>query len=166
MVDQCLVNWIYNTMMRDVMRIIRIPSATAYTIWATVIDIFHDHQLHHAMYLEAEYRSLYQGDLSITDYTAKLKELADALRDLGQPVLEPSYVLNMLHGLNGKYRHTISTITSKQPPHTLLSACSFLLLEELYETQYGKLAAHHTMVAQVLQVSHAAPAPAATIVSQ
>jgi len=29
-------------------------------------------------------------DLSINDYTAKLKELADALRDLGQPVPEPS----------------------------------------------------------------------------
>jgi hypothetical protein len=69
---------------------IRVPGATAYTIWAAVIDLFRDHQLHRAMYLEAEYRSLYLGDLSITDYTAKLKALADALRDLGQPVPEPS----------------------------------------------------------------------------
>jgi hypothetical protein len=83
------------------------------------------------VYLEAEYHNLYQGDLSITDYTTKLKELADALRNLGQPVPEPSQVLNMLRGLNDKYRHTNSTITSKQPPHTFLSARSFLLLEEL-----------------------------------
>ena len=38
------------------------------------------------MYLEAEYRSLYKEDLSITDYTANLKELADALGDFDQPV--------------------------------------------------------------------------------
>jgi hypothetical protein len=145
-VDQCLVNWIYNTV-RDVMRIIRVPGATAYTIWAAVVYLFRDHQLHRAVYLEAEYHSLYQGGLSITDYNAKLKEIADALRDLEQPVPEPFQVLNMLRGLNGKYRHTISTITSKQPPHTFLSACSFLLLEELYENQHGKLAAHHAMVA-------------------
>ncbi|XP_066323825.1 uncharacterized protein [Miscanthus floridulus] len=148
MTYQCLVNWMYNTVSRDVLRIVRVPGATAFTIWATIIDLFRDHQMHRAVYLEAEYRSLYQGDLSITDYTAKLKELADALRDLGQMVSEPSQVLNMLRGLNGKYRHTISTITSKQPPHTFLSTRSFLLLEELYESQHGKLAAQHAMVAQ------------------
>jgi hypothetical protein len=107
------VNWIYNTMTCDVMRVIRVSGATAFTIWANVVDLFRDHQLHRAVYLEAEYRSLYQGDLSITEYTAKLKELAEALRDLGQPVPEPSQVLNILWGLNSKYRHTISAITSK-----------------------------------------------------
>ena len=148
MIDQCLVNWMYNTISRDVLRIVRVPGATAFTIWAAIVDLFRDHQMHRAVYLEAEYRSLYQGDLNITDYTAKLKELSDALRDLGHTVSEPSQVLNMLRGLNGKYRHTISAITSKQPPHTFLSARSFLLLEELYEQQHGKMAAHHAMVAQ------------------
>ncbi|XP_062217619.1 uncharacterized protein LOC133917779 [Phragmites australis] len=123
-------------------------AALPYVIWSAIVDLFRDHQLHRAVYLEAEFRSLYQGDLSITDYTAKLKELADTLRDLGQPVSEPSQVLNMLRGLNGKYRHTISAITSRQPPHTFLSARSFLLLEELYDSQHGKMAAHHAMVAQ------------------
>jgi hypothetical protein len=134
MIDQCLVNWIYNTITRDILRIVRIPDAPAHTIWTAIVDLFRDHQLHRAVYLDAEFRSLYQGDLNITDYTAKLKELADALRDLGQPVSEPSQVLNMLRGLNNKFRHTISTITSKQPPHTFLSAQSFLLLEEIYKS--------------------------------
>ena len=147
MVDQCLVNWLYNTVSRDVLQIIRAPGATAHSIWAAILDLFRDHQLHRAVYLEAEYRSLYQGNLSITDYCAKLKQLADALRDLGQPIPESSQVLNMLRGLNGKYRHTISAITSKQPPHTFLSARSQLLLEELYDSQYSKLSAHHALVA-------------------
>ena len=54
----------------------------------------------------------------------------------------------MLRGLNDKYRHCIATITSKQPPHDFLSARSFLLLEELYATQHGKMAAQQALVAQ------------------
>ena len=34
MKDQCLVNWLFNTMSRDVMRIVRVPGATAFTIWS------------------------------------------------------------------------------------------------------------------------------------
>ncbi|XP_066320458.1 uncharacterized protein [Miscanthus floridulus] len=141
MKDQCLVNWLFNTMTRDVMRIVRVPGASAFKIWTAIVNQFRDHQLHRAVYLEAEYRSLLQGDLSITDYTAKLKELTDALGDLGQPVDARSQVLNMLRGLNDKYRNCIATITSKQPPHDFLSAHSFLLLEELYATQHSKMAA-------------------------
>jgi hypothetical protein len=69
--------------------------------------------------------------LTVTDYTARLKTLADRLRDLGQPVSEPSQVLNLLHGLHPKYRDIKPVITSKFPPHTCMSARSYLLLEEL-----------------------------------
>jgi hypothetical protein len=48
---------------------------------------------------EVEFRNLYQGDLSITNYCTKLNALADRLRDVGQPVSEPSQVLNLLRGL-------------------------------------------------------------------
>ena len=167
MKDQCLVNWLFNTMTRDVMRIVRVPggNAAAFTIWNAIVDQFRDHQLHRAVYLESEYRSLYQGDLNVTDYTAKLKELADALGDLGQPVSDQSQVLNMLRGLNDKYRHCIATITSRQPPHTFLSARSFLLLEELYATEHGKMATQHAMLAQGARVqsprpAHPSPTPA------
>jgi hypothetical protein len=58
----------------------------------------------------------------------------------------------MLRGLNDKYHHCIATITSKQPPHDFLSARSFLLLEELYATQHGKMAAQQAMVAQASHI--------------
>ncbi|XP_066396245.1 uncharacterized protein [Miscanthus floridulus] len=61
------------------------------------------------------------GDMDITQYTGRLKQLADALRDVGQPVRETSQVLNMLRGLSSKYHHAIPAITAKQPPHTFLS---------------------------------------------
>ncbi|XP_062233324.1 uncharacterized protein LOC133930646 [Phragmites australis] len=147
MIDHCIINWLYNTVSRDILQIVRAPGATAHSIWTAILDLFRDHHLHRAVYLEAEYRSLTQGDLSVTDYCAKLKQLADALCDIGQPVPESSQVLNMLRGLNGKFRHVISAITSKQPPHTFLSARSHLLLEELYDSQYTKMAANQALVA-------------------
>lgn len=38
--------------------------------------------------------------MTIFEYTSWLKQLADALQDVGHPVSNPSQVLNMLHGLN------------------------------------------------------------------
>jgi hypothetical protein len=39
-----------------------------------------------AVHLEAEFRAVTQGDLTITAYCHRLKSLSDALRDVGQPV--------------------------------------------------------------------------------
>jgi hypothetical protein len=89
--------------------------------------------------------SLVQGDMDITQYTGRLKQLTVGLRDVGQPVCETSQVLNMLHGLSSKYRHAIPAITAWQPPHIFLSACS--LLEEKYNREHDKTAAQHALIA-------------------
>lgn len=60
---------------------------------------------------------------------------------------ETSQVLNLLRGLNSKYQHTIPAITAKHPPHTFLSTRSYLLLEERYDKEHAKAAAHHALVA-------------------
>jgi len=69
--------------------------------------------------------------MSIREYCTKLKRLANNLRDIGHPVSKPSQVLNLLHGLNPRYRYVKRVITSKYPPHSFQSDCSFLILEEL-----------------------------------
>jgi hypothetical protein len=56
---------------------------TAYRVWTAIRDQFRDSALHRAVYLEAEFRNLVQGDMDITQYTGRLKQLADALRDVG-----------------------------------------------------------------------------------
>lgn len=76
---------------------------------------------------------LVPGRHVIFDYCAKLKTLVDSMRDVGQSFSEPSQVLNMLRGVNPQYMHAISAITSRQPPHTFLSARSYLLMEELFD---------------------------------
>jgi hypothetical protein len=70
MVDQCIISWLYNSVSKDVCAIVRCPKATAYKIWHAIHGQFRDNELHRAVYLEAEFRNLVQGDVDITTYTA------------------------------------------------------------------------------------------------
>ncbi|CAD6341796.1 unnamed protein product [Miscanthus lutarioriparius] len=149
MVDACVVNWILATVSKGVFDIIRRDRHDAFTLWNAVIGIFQDNELQRAVYLEAELRTLQQGDMTINAYCTKLKRLADQLRDIGHPVSEPSQVLNLLRGLNPKYRYVKPVITSKYPPHTFMSARSFLILEEL-----GADHDANTEATQALAASH------------
>jgi hypothetical protein len=117
----------------------------AFTIWTAITNLFHDNQLQRAVFNKAEFRNLYQGDMSITVSCAKLKTLFDNLRNVGQPVSEPSQVVNMLHGLNLKYYHAISAITSRQLPHTFVSAHSHLWMEELFDMQRAVTITNHAL---------------------
>ncbi|XP_066341599.1 uncharacterized protein [Miscanthus floridulus] len=131
MVDSCVVNWILATVSEGVFETVRHDRHDAFTLWNAVAGLFQDNEMQRAVYLEAELRSLQQGDMTISAYCTKLKRLADQLRDIGHPVSEPSQVLNLLRGLNPRYRYVKPVITSKYPPHTFQSARSFLILEEL-----------------------------------
>lgn len=123
--DQCIVSWLYISIAKDVCDIVRAPKATAYRVWAAIREQFRDNELHRAVYLEAEFRNLVQDDMDITQYTGRLKQLADALRDVGQPVRETSQVLNMLCGLSSKYRHAIPAITGSSLKRSWTSARGF-----------------------------------------
>ncbi|CAD6252695.1 unnamed protein product [Miscanthus lutarioriparius] len=107
-----------------------------------------------------EFRSLVQGNMDIMTYTGHIKQLADALRDVGQPLRETSQVLNMLRGLSPKYRHTVPVITTKNRPHTFLMACSYMLLEEQYDREHAKAAQHYALLANGAVCSPASPSPA------
>ena len=131
MIDSCVVNWIFATVSKGVFDIIHRDRNDAFSLWHAVEGLFQDNELQRAVYLEAEFRSLQQGDMFMNEYCTKLKHLADQLRDIGHPVSEPSQVLNLLRGLNPKYRYVKPVITSKYPPHSFQSARSFLILEEL-----------------------------------
>jgi hypothetical protein len=135
-VDCCLTNWIYTTINKGVFDLVYKPNASAFLVWTDIEGLFRDNEMQRAVLLEAEFHSVVQGDLSIYDYCAKLKKLADSLRDVGHPDSEPSQVLNLLRGLNKKFRHVKPVLTSKT--HTFMSARSYLLLEELQLLQEDK----------------------------
>jgi hypothetical protein len=136
--DHAVANWLYTTIAKSVFDNVYKTDSSAFTVWTAIEGLFRDNEMERAVYLEAELRTLQQGELSINDYCTKLKTLADGLRDVDLPVSEPSQVLNLLCGLNPKYKHLKPTIKAKFPPHTFASARYYLLLEELCEKHDAK----------------------------
>jgi hypothetical protein len=72
-----------------------------------------------------------QGDLSVGEFCRQMKTKADALRDLGHAVPEPTLVLNVLRGLNSSFDHLRTWITRQKPFPTFLQVWDDLVLEEI-----------------------------------
>jgi hypothetical protein len=66
------------------------------------------------MLLDAEFRTLSQGALSIDDYCRKMKSMADALANLGEPIQDRTLVLNVLWALNEHFH-----VPARHPPEAV-----------------------------------------------
>jgi hypothetical protein len=90
--DYTMLSWIYGSIDTDLLGIVMHPGSTARTIWDAIENLFHDNKKHRAIQLEADLRNMPQGNLSISDYCAKFKNLADSLTDVGQPITDEMLV--------------------------------------------------------------------------
>ncbi|XBI03438.1 hypothetical protein VPH35_131853 [Triticum aestivum] len=109
MADHAVVHWLNTTVAPDLLDAVMAADDTALTVWTEINGIFRDNQLNRAVYIDAEYHAVVQGDLTIMQYCTKLKTYADQLRDLGQPVTEPRQVFHLLRGLNRQYHGAMLT---------------------------------------------------------
>ncbi|XP_073351680.1 uncharacterized protein [Aegilops tauschii subsp. strangulata] len=147
MADHAVVHWLSTTISPDLLDAVMHPEDTAAAVWATVDAIFRANQLSRAVYIDAEYHALVQGDLTIMQYCTKLKVFTDQLRDLGQPVSELRQVFHLLRRLNRQYHGAIPHITSCDPLPSFLETRSFLLLEELHAEQAARHQSAHALIA-------------------
>jgi len=46
--------------------------SSAYDVWTNIIGLFLDNSLHRAVYLQQDFHSLYQGDMSVAEYCGVL----------------------------------------------------------------------------------------------
>ena len=84
-----------------------------------------------ALQLDATFRTFVQGDLSVGEYCRRMKSMADALHDLGDPVSDRVLVLNVLRGLSSTYDHLKGWIARQRPFPTFLLVRDDLALEEI-----------------------------------
>ncbi|XP_020195747.1 uncharacterized protein [Aegilops tauschii subsp. strangulata] len=128
--DYTVLSWIYGSISADLLGIVMRPGSSARTIWDAIENLFRDNKKHRAIQLEAEFRNTPQGDMTISDYCTKLKALADALVDVGQPISDETLVLTLLRGLNDNFAHLRSFLPFQVPFPTFLQTRSALILEE------------------------------------
>ncbi|XP_051215088.1 uncharacterized protein [Lolium perenne] len=128
--DYTVLSWIYGSIDTDLLDIVMRPGSTALTIWDVIENLFRDNKKHRTIQLEANFRNTPQGDLSISDYCAKLKNLAEALTNIGQPISEETLVLTLLHGLNDICAHLRLFLLFQVSFASFLQTRSALILEE------------------------------------
>ncbi|XP_044950642.1 uncharacterized protein LOC123400991 [Hordeum vulgare subsp. vulgare] len=130
MADHTVVHWLYATISPELLDAVMQPEDTTLAVWLAVDELFRNNQLARAVYIDAEYHAVVQGDLTVMQYCTKLKTFVDQLRDLGQPVTESRQVFHLLRGLNRQFHSVVPHITCQDPLPSFLQVRSFLLLEE------------------------------------
>ncbi|XP_039133194.1 uncharacterized protein LOC120270236 [Dioscorea cayenensis subsp. rotundata] len=122
----------------EILDLVMSPNATTYDIWTNIENMSRDNKKSRAVFLEAKFRNINQGDITITEYCHKLKTVADALGDVGQPVSDEILVLTMLRGLNDHFATMATLLTMQSPFPTFIRVCSLLLLEETRRNNAAK----------------------------
>ena len=80
------------------------------------------------------FRAFAQGDLSVADYCKHFKKMAAGLADLGEHVTDRTLVLNVIRGLNERYRD-IGVHLRRGRPFPSFAVVRNELLEEINMVQ-------------------------------
>lgn len=114
-VDYSVRSLIYSSCSFRVMRMVMTPGASTRAVWTKAANLFLDNKPSRALALEQRFRTLVQGDLPVLEYAQRLKDLADGLADLDQPVSDGTLLLTLVRGVNEPLRHMASIIKTKEP---------------------------------------------------
>jgi len=133
-------SWMYDSVSDGVLDLAMAPDQTACALYTAISDLFQANQEPRAVILNQEFAFLAQGDLPIEAYAAQLKQTADALRDVGHPILDRQLVLNLLNGINSRLANTVDIIANTRPLPTFTEVVNMLRLKELRLTNDNKVA--------------------------
>jgi hypothetical protein len=129
--DSVAISWIFGTISLDLQDLVRTHGGTARQAWVALEGQFLGNAEYRALQLDATFRTFVQGDLSVGEYCRRMKSMADALHDLGDPVSDRVLVLNVLRGLSSTYDHLKCWVTRQRPFPTFLQVRDDLALEEI-----------------------------------
>jgi hypothetical protein len=132
--------------------VVRERGATARHLWLAIENQFLGNREQRTLHLDAAFRNFVQGYLTVSEY-CRIKNMADALADLGSLVDDRILVLNILRGLNPRFEHLGAIIRRYTPFPSFLKVRDDLILEELHLDSSGPPADATTL--------YTCPAPAA-----
>jgi hypothetical protein len=135
--DSVVLNWISNSITPELHQVVRERGATARHLWLAIENQFLGNHEQRTLHLDAAFRNFVQGDLTVSEYCRKFKNMADALADLGSPVDDRILVLNILHGLNPRFEHLGTIIRHYTLFPSFLKVRNDLILEELHLDSSG-----------------------------
>ena len=98
--------------------------------WENLKKIFEASTTARKLQLKQELNSIQQRDMSVTDYTTKVKEICDALGSINVTVDEDKMVQICLGGLAQRYGPIRMTICTREKPPSFVDLQSMLMDEE------------------------------------
>jgi hypothetical protein len=157
--DSVVLNWISNSITPELHQVVRECGATARHLWLAIENQFLGNHEQRTLHLDAAFRNFVQGDLTVSKYCRKFKNMADALADLGSPVNDRILVLNILHCLNPRFEHLGAIIWRYTPFPSFLKVRDDLILEELHLDSSGPPADATALYTYPAPVAARPPAP-------
>jgi hypothetical protein len=158
--DSVILNWISNSISTDLHQVVRERGCTMRHLWLAIENQFFNNREQCTLHLDAAFHTFVHGDLSINEYYRKFKAMTDDLADLGAPVEDRILVLNILRGLNRRFKHVGSIIWRYSPFLNFLKVQDDLLLEEIHMDSTEPPAASTTLYTNA--ASPAAKPPSST----
>ncbi|KAM0866881.1 hypothetical protein ACQ4PT_042331 [Festuca glaucescens] len=156
--DFAVISWYDGAVTPSTLAIVETWVVTAFSLWRSLRAVFRDNRDTRATFLRDEFHGFNQGDLSVVEYTSKMKHMADTLGDLGSRVKDCELVHNVLRGLDERLQHAVPHMTRRRLL-TFIKLRSFLLLEEQRLGRQARVVAHNALLAQAYQaVGAQAPA--------
>jgi hypothetical protein len=158
--DSIVLNWISNSILMNHHQVVRERGCMVRHLWLTIENQFLGNCEHRTLHLDAAFHTFVQGDLSVNEYCHKFKAMADGLADLGALVDDQILILNILRGLNQRFKHVVSIIRRYLPFSNFLKVWDDLLLKELHMDSIGPRAAPTALYTNI--ASPAAKPPSST----
>ncbi|KAM3242641.1 hypothetical protein ACQJBY_054952 [Aegilops geniculata] len=150
-----MVLWMHGVVAEELMDVVASPDSSAYDIWTQLHLLFMDNQPGRAVVLGAEFRNFVQGDLSIAEYSRRLKTLADALEDVGEHISDQALTLQLIRGLNRKFQIMATLLPMQSPFPSFVQARSRLLMEEISANERARLDGRPELPAAALTIGQA-----------
>lgn len=136
--------WIYGTLAPQLFRSSFESGGTSRDIWVRIENKFRNNKEARSIQLGNELRTLEISDLSIEDYSQKLKSLSDRLANVDAPVADRTLVTYLRNGLNERFNNIINVIQHREPLPTFATEKSMLQMEETRLKGSNKAVAQHT----------------------
>jgi len=113
--DALVLQWIYSTVSDDLLgRCFDAADGTARAAWVQLAKVFLSNKQARAAALETQFVNLtLAACTNLDDYLQRLKELANQLGDVDQPVSESRMVLQLVRGLPAEYDTTAALINQQ-----------------------------------------------------
>ncbi|XP_071718685.1 uncharacterized protein [Rutidosis leptorrhynchoides] len=136
--DAIVLQWLYATISKELLRTIMEPDLTAMKAWNRLKSLFHDNKHTQALALMNQFINFKLDNFpNVSAYYEAIKNLADELADVDSKVSIENLVLQLVAGLNENYSNIATNINQMEKLLPFYDAK--LILEETMKTRQAAM---------------------------